>query len=118
MWVEGAYTRIQLKRVDGVFNMLLLFWDAGATSPVHSHGQSDCFIKVVSGHLRERVFVTPTTQGQVLSSAREAAFYLPGTVSKMSNAVGLHDITSSGRSVSLHVYVPGYTHCYAMPPHA
>ena len=62
IWREGKYSRIQLHHEPGVANVLLLCWEKGSVSPVHSHGSlpdSQCFIKVLSGKLRERVFEMP-----------------------------------------------------------
>ena len=117
MWKDNVDTRIQVLNVPGRMNMLVLCWNRQAKSPVHSHGGSQCFIKVLNGKLKERVFTMPPvgTLGGSLSLRKEHV-HPTGSVSFMNDNTGLHEISSDTPTVTLHVYIPGYRSCYAMPP--
>ena len=86
-----------------------LCWSAGSASPVHSHGGSQCFIKVLEGSLHERVFAFPPlgTAGSPLELTRSSDFPT-GSVSFLNDDIGLHDISVRERAISLHVYIPSY----------
>jgi hypothetical protein len=86
-----------------------LCWDAGATSPAHSHGGSQCFIRVLQGSLRERVFRfrSPSELGTPLALISDAVIDAGG-VSFMNDDLGLHEVSVGQRTMSLYLYVPGY----------
>lgn len=86
-----------------------LCWSAGSASPVHSHGGSQCFIKVLEGSLHERTFAFPE-EGSIGTPLRhlKSGVVSAGSVSFLNDEIGLHDVTVHERAMSLHVYVPGY----------
>jgi len=60
-WQAGVYTRTTLLEGSG-FNVMLLCWAPGCTSPVHAHScaeslkKSNCFLLVLEGSLTETVY--------------------------------------------------------------
>ena len=58
------YTRNLVHEGNGKFNLMLLCWAPGNQSTIHDHANAHCFVKVLSGGLREvSIF------GRILASA-------------------------------------------------
>ena len=55
-WDSGHYTR-NLIAYDEKFTLLLLCWDKKQYSPIHSHAESSCWMKMVQGSLQEIRYV-------------------------------------------------------------
>ena len=47
------YTRNLVHEGNGKFNLMLLCWAPGNQSTIHDHANAHCFVKVLSGNLRE-----------------------------------------------------------------
>merc|ERR1719319_1217825 len=83
-------------------------------SPVHSHGGSECIVKVLSGEAKELMFDNPMATGNhgPLNLQRESVVY-PGQVTDIDDGHAVHALGSNGnRLVTLHLYIPGYTHAW------
>lgn len=109
LW-RDEYTRIQLYNSTGKVNVLLLCWSEHARSPIHSHGGSMCFIKVIQHELHERLFAVSVDGGDTDTAVKSweplsASVVKTGEVSYMYDIKGLHDISvpaiSSGIAESL-----------------
>ena len=104
----GAYTRTCAYRDDG-FELLLLNWAPGATSPIHDHGDQHCWMLVLDGQLDVEDYVR-LDDGERKGYAHIEASGLqrlgPGETDMRSGRYDLHRVTaSSGRpTVSLHLY--------------
>ena len=53
------YTRTIVDKGNGRYNLLILCWGPGQGSPIHDHSNSDCFVKILSGQLKETLFKLP-----------------------------------------------------------
>lgn len=106
-FTSGAYTR-NLIGYDEKFTMLLLCWPANLSSPVHDHAGSSCWMKILSGRMRETRFDTETLAvSHVTDMAAEEAAYIDDSrgLHKMGNASAL------APAVSLHIYSPPIARC-------
>lgn len=122
VWQDrNTYVRVQLAYVPNKLNLLLLCWDNNAESPVHSHGGhvgfSQCFIRVIKNKITEKVFQIPSnlTDAAPLTLIGEHDVS-EDNVSYMSDNIGVHQILTKERAITLHFYIPGYSECYAMKP--
>mmetsp|Transcript_48685 Transcript_48685/g.87428 ORF Transcript_48685/g.87428 Transcript_48685/m.87428 type:complete len:632 (+) Transcript_48685:16-1911(+) len=119
---RGRYTRSIVGYSPGQFIVLLLCWERGQQSPIHDHAGAHCFIKMLSGRLRERHFAW-SPMGSVGPEAPEPGELDAGVVAKsvgfMHDALGLHQIENPSDSevaVSLHIYSPPFQECQIFPP--
>lgn len=53
------YTRNLVDEGNGKYNLIVLCWGEGHGSCIHSHADSHCFMKVLSGTLKETLFEWP-----------------------------------------------------------
>lgn len=110
---EGAYTRNLLER-NAEFELLLLCWGPGQTSPIHNHEGQNCWAAVVEGPLEEVRYQLrsdgapgpPAEDGPVLR-------YESGEVMFIRDDIALHAVraTAGGRAASLHLYARPYAEC-------
>lgn len=54
-----GYTRNGVDECDGKASLLILVWNPGKGSTVHSHGNAHCILKVLSGTLTETLYEWP-----------------------------------------------------------
>lgn len=50
---EKSYARNLVDAVNGNYNLVLMAWNSGQKSNIHNHSGSSCFVKILSGALRE-----------------------------------------------------------------
>lgn len=129
-WNESKYTR-SLVAHDPNFTVLVLCWNKGQRSPIHDHAGSCCWVKVLSGVLRERRFrhhddlvsqgaavdASPPGRGDKGLVCTSDASFGRGAVCYMDDTCGYHDMgvaDSESRVVSMHVYSPPYYYCNAL----
>lgn len=121
---RGRYTRNIVGYSPNQFIALLLCWEKGQQSPIHDHSGAHCFIKMLSGQLRERKFAWAadgTVGAEVVEEAPAVldASKLEKSVSFMHDSLGLHRIenpSSTEVAVSLHIYSPPFRECLVFPP--
>jgi len=104
------YTRNLMATDDKNYSLLLLCWNPGCESKIHSHPCDGCFVKTLSGCIREVQYKT-TGMDIVPSTTR---FFTEGQQSFMNDDLGLHKIGNPLRdtpSTSLHLYVPPFKSC-------
>jgi len=110
---EGQYTR-NLIRKSPYFTLMLLVWPPAITSPIHDHGGSECWLRVVSASLEERFYDKPDGHSEIRMRFRKEC--RAGGVCFINDEQGLHAIRNPSEkewAVSLHCYVPGYLECNA-----
>lgn len=80
------------------FELVLMTWGIGSSSPIHGHGGSQCYMHVLSGELietRYRPFdATPINEAKLTD----------GSVSHINDMACFHKLSSSTGAVSLHLY--------------
>ena len=91
------------------FEVYVVFWKAGQTSPIHNHGESSAFIKVLDGEITDTHFSTPErglppymVSANVLKSCGTAFLS-----SKTVHQTKVHAVDSS----ALVLYSPPYVEC-------
>jgi len=107
-WRENDYTRICLFS-DERMELILLCWSPGATTPVHCHAGSECWMHLCSGDLTESAYQLRGQNVHHLGTRSLAS----GDRAHINDALGLHMLanTSRQRSMSLHLYAPRVEAC-------
>jgi hypothetical protein len=86
------YIRIELCRVEKQFSLLLMAWPPGATSPIHDHQGSKCWMTCVDGSLTEYRYERPLPLPTTTTTTHETPNVLD------SNRHTLLSIDDSGKS--------------------
>lgn len=108
------YTRNLVDEGNGKFNLMVLAWSEGQGSGIHDHADSHCFMKVLSGCLREIRFAWPQESedgdenemipiGETELKTNDVAY--------INDSLGLHRMENKSHSdtaVSLHLYCPPF----------
>ena len=118
----ASYVRIPLCRVEGLFSLLLMVWMPQASSAIHDHDKSKCWMTCVSGSLSEHRYTLPTLptrsceQSLPLTEEDKPLLFL-GIQELSSNVVihienedeivhAIHNPSASEWAFSLHLYSP------------
>ena len=116
----GTYTRNLVDDGNGKYNLMVLCWAPGCSSPVHDHSNSHCLVKVLQGTLTETLYDWPCQGTSGNSSTTETGLtvkkmteFQENQVSYMHDTIGLHKISNPTPeySVSLHLYSPPFQYC-------
>lgn len=103
--LEKPYTR-NLVATDGKhYTLLILCWGAGKESKIHNHPCDGCFIKTLSGCIKETLYITEPATDEVRQTCSK--FYCEGQVSYMCDDMGLHKIGNPNLHVGA-VSLPGF----------
>jgi cysteine dioxygenase len=94
-----TYKRILLERTE-TYEIILICWKAGQSTPIHDHPARGCTLKVLEGHLLE-TDVCPETLEPL--GARDL---VPGSVGFKQGSYPLHILLAIEDSVTLHLYEP------------
>jgi cysteine dioxygenase len=105
---RNAYTRTCAYRDTG-FEVAVLNWDKGATSPVHDHGDQRCWMLVLEGSLRVDDYArldAGDVAGYAHVERRGARMLEVGDMDLRSGRFDLHRVSACPDvpAVSLHVY--------------
>ncbi|PHJ17813.1 cysteine dioxygenase type i protein [Cystoisospora suis] len=122
-----AYGRSAVWKHPGCFQLLILTWAPGCSSPVHNHPCERCFLMPVTGSLAEaRFWVDEETEeyggprGMVFSSWAEVcrAEMRTHRAYWIDDSHGWHAVMNTGNedAVSLHLYVPEIVKCKIVHP--
>ena len=105
------YTRNLIATDNQNYTLLLLCWSAGKESKVHDHPCQGCFVRTLTGSIKEWIY--NINQNGDITLSREAV-YNAGLTSFMSDDIGLHKIGNPNPTegaMSLHLYVPPFQKC-------
>jgi len=115
-WADGltliarssAYTRT-CAYSDEAFEVVLLNWAPGATSPIHDHGDQHCWMVVLAGQLQvdDYVRLDPgNVRGYAHVEAQGSRILAPGGLDARAGRFDLHRVSTlrGAPAVSLHVY--------------
>lgn len=120
------YTRNLVDQGNGKFNLMVLCWNEAQASSIHSHAGSHCFLKVLSGNVKEEMYGWPDDR---VTSERECCMEVqPGVMTPrdellfdrdqctyICDDLGLHRVENpshSDKAVTLHLYSPPFDECY------
>lgn len=87
---DCGYTRNLIEGVPGKYNLLLLCWNVNKVSPIHDHPCNGCFIKVISGSIRETRYHRSSETGNF--SLTEETDFVEGQVSWITEKLGWHKV--------------------------
>lgn len=107
-WNNNHYTRNCIVRTDH-YELILLCWEKGQDTPIHCHGNQECWVYVVDGKLDEEHYQYEEEQ-LLLESTETLA---KGEKSFMCDDLGFHKLINAGkgRSMSLHLYMNPIDKC-------
>lgn len=106
------YTRNLVATDDVNYTLLLLCWSPGRESKIHDHPCQGCFVRTVSGSIKEWIYTVNKESNEIVYARDQV--YGQGLTSFMSDEVGLHKIGNPDPAVgatSLHLYVPPFRTC-------
>lgn len=108
------YTRNLVDEGNGKFNLMILCWGEGMGSSVHDHANSHCFVKILSGVLRETQYEWPKEGDDSPLRVKEVNNYSVDQVTYINDSIGLHRVENPSHTdgaVSLHLYCPPFNKC-------
>lgn len=119
-WREWAlfdpteYTRNLVHRC-GTYELLLLAWSAGQSSPIHDHSGQNCWMAVLDGEIEEVHFRVDEGGPPVSATPR---LFRPGQVAYIADEIALHVVrpTAGTSAVSLHLYSDPIDSCRIYDP--
>jgi cysteine dioxygenase len=102
---SATYTRNLIAR-NTWFEMLLLCWNKGQSSPIHNHAGQNCWMAVLEGEIEEQQFDSPSAGRRECSLKGASKVFAPGKVAFINDDIALHRVSprAGGVGVSLHVY--------------
>ena len=105
-WDSNTYTKIVLEREMESYELVLICWEPGQSSPIHDHKGSETWIKVLEGELTEHTYYRQLDEYK--PEIRDVVKYTSADLLYMRDNFGLHKISndSSERTISLHLYAP------------
>lgn len=106
------YSRNLVERNDA-YELLVLCWGPGQTSPIHNHEGQNCWMAILEGAIEEVYYRFPDGSGSPLAQVGEPTTYRAGQAGYISDEIALHLIRPSGdaRAVSLHLYSRPFDKC-------
>lgn len=111
-WSKDHYTRnciVENERLE----LILLCWEPGQATPIHDHGGEECWVYIVDGNFKERIF-TEDAKGELSPSKVTNA--TSGDLTYMNDSMGYHDLENldQTRSLSIHLYAKPIVKCNAV----
>ena len=97
---SNKYRRNIIFRND-TFEILLICWEEGQSTPIHFHPEKGCLLNVIQGELEETIY-------NKSNEIEKQNHFKINNISYMHNTIGSHSIRNiyKGRSISLHIYSP------------
>ncbi|ELU11505.1 hypothetical protein CAPTEDRAFT_221618 [Capitella teleta] len=106
------YTRNLVDRGNGAYNLIVLCWNDSQGSGIHNHSSSNCFVKILSGKLRETQFEYPVSETALKKTSLQD--YGTNEVTFINDDIGVHRMENPSHSepcISLHLYYPPFMSC-------
>ncbi len=109
----ATYTRNLIARNEW-FEMLLLCWNAGQSSPIHNHAGQNCWMAVLDGEIEEQQFDSPPPGSRGCPLKGQPKLFAPGKVAFINDDIALHRVRprAGSHGVSLHVYSRPIDSCH------
>lgn len=83
---------------DDIYEVFIIYWKEGYTSPIHSHSENGCILYLLQGNLEETVYNNSTIINKKSIVSFEKSF--------IKNNIGVHKIKAIADSISIHIYSP------------
>jgi len=108
-WDEKGYTRNCINRTNE-YELILLCWSKGATTPIHGHDGQNCWVYQVEGEVTEIRY--EKDESDELVEVNEVQLSA-GQLTFMNKAMGYHKLNNDtdGRAMTLHIYVSPILSC-------
>lgn len=108
-WSQEAYTRNCIVENEK-FELILLCWEKGQFTPIHTHGGEECWVKVIEGEFEETIYKESELGELNVVKTGVSKF---GDTSYMIDFMGSHRLKNSfnQRSMSLHLYAKPIRNC-------
>ncbi|MFT5823543.1 MAG: cysteine dioxygenase [Crocinitomix sp.] len=108
-WSDKSYTRNCIIDTEK-FELILLCWGEGQMTPIHDHGGEECWVKIVEGEFREKIY-QENEAGEL--TVIKSAVSKTNDISYMIDFMGFHSLEnlSNKRSMSLHLYAKPIRSC-------
>jgi cysteine dioxygenase len=106
-----AYTRNRVATDNEHFELLVLCWNSGRSSPIHNHPGDGCYVKVLSGSVQETIY---DIKGADIPVFRREAILNTGELFYIDDSLGIHRLGNPSKNhgaVTLHLYTPPVQSC-------
>lgn len=103
VWKKDSYSRNCLSNCDA-FELLLMCWEEGQHSAIHSYNFQEGWVKVLQGELTIDTF---NIDKDLLSCEKDESMVIKeGEYTYLNDSMGFHRVSASGkgRTVSLHLH--------------
>ena len=107
-FTSESYSRICLDK-NKQHELLLLCWEEGQETDIHSHDGEECWVYLAEGKIREKRFSGDPEKLEVTDDVQMKK----SGVSYMNDEMGYHSLHNieSGKSMTLHLYVGPINKC-------
>ncbi len=96
---DNTYQKILLEETND-YEIVMICWKAGQSTPIHDHPEGGCWMRIVSGELEETEYAMPTVWNM------GAHRLTVGDVGYKQGRIVLHSIRAIADTISLHLYSP------------
>ncbi len=105
-WNKTSYTRNCMVR-NSDFELILLCWEKGQHTAIHSHNGQDCWVFPISGKIKEYRYKIEKDHPEIIEGN-----ILTG-LSFINDKLYQHSLhnVGNGRAVTLHLYAKPINHC-------
>ncbi len=93
------YVKILLEQTTN-YEIFMICWKAGQSTPIHDHPEGGCWMQVVQGELEETEYAYPTMYKMGVHTLGV------GDIGYKQGHVLLHSIKALQNTISLHLYKP------------
>jgi cysteine dioxygenase len=83
---------------DEIYEIFIIYWKKGHSSPVHSHAENGCILYLLEGNLQETIYNNNNVINELTIQPFQKSF--------IKNNIGVHKIKAITDSVSIHIYSP------------
>jgi cysteine dioxygenase len=92
------------------FELILICWGAGQSTPIHDHGGEECWVNVLAGEIHEKMYVQDAN-GKL--NCTKTSKRLKGEISYMVDFMGYHRLenNTTSRACTLHLYAKPIRNC-------
>jgi len=116
---KKCYTRNLIATDNETFALMLLCWNPGKFSPIHSHAGSECFLRTLQGAVSEVQYEWPEagSSDEAKLKVKGETVVRVGDIAYMNDSLGLHKVgnATTEKAITLHCYMPPYFKCKIFP---
>ncbi|NRA13809.1 MAG: cysteine dioxygenase family protein [Crocinitomicaceae bacterium] len=108
-WSDEKYTRNCVVENEA-FELILICWEPGQSTPIHDHGGEKCWVYVMEGEIKETLY-DRSSEGEPI--VKRSTTSKAGDVSFISDVMGYHSLENAtdSRVCTLHLYAKPIRNC-------